>query len=607
MYNEDTISENGGASNNQSLEDQQTVRHVMKLFKKAKKYRSRYDRNWLHYYKMFRGDQWDGIKMPRYRQKEIINMIWQAIQSNLPLQTDVRPKLSFIPEEPSDQPFAEVLNKVSEFDWESNNWLEQLTNVILDGYLYGTGISSQGYDPAAMMGAGSATYKSEDPFYFYPDPEAEDVNCKKCEYIIKAEPVETERLKRAFPEFSEDIKSDIRDVIKSSKTALNDFKIRTQATDREMPDITWTEGQEKDRGQTLLITAYMKPSDTEEVDEETDELEEDGSPKVKVVVRKKYPYGRKVVIACGIKLGETELPFDHGQFPFAKYVNYVLPREFYGVSEVEQLESPQRIFNKLINASLEILNYMGNPIWITDTSSGVDPHKLVNRTGLVVEKEPNSEVRREAGVQLSGTALSFIDRMEQWFNNVAGTQDVTKGQTPGSVTAASAIEQLQEAARTRIRQKQRNLDVYLRKVGRQYVDVILEKYAAPRIVRVTNNQDDAQFFKISMSKEQDESGEQKVSAIIQQYKQGEDGTVVADSEFKQMLISGRFDVRVNTGSSLPFAVADKEQKVLALYDRQILDAEEVLDALEYPNREEILERLKQREQEALAMAQQGGQ
>ena len=74
-----------------------------------------------------------------------------------------------------------------------------------------------------------------------------------------------------------------------------------------------------------------------------------------------------------------------------------------------------------------------------------------------------------------------------------------------------------------------------------------------------------------------------------------------------MLISGRFDVRVNTGSSLPFAVADKEQKVLALYDRQILDAEEVLDALEYPNREEILERLKQREQEALAMAQQGGQ
>lgn len=601
MYDNDTqLSENGGASNTQSLEDQQTVRHVMKLFKKAKKYRARYDRNWLHYYKMFRGDQWDGIKMPRYRQKEIINMIWQAVQSNMPLQTDVRPRLSFIPQDPSDQPFAEILNKVSEHDWESQNWLEQLSCLILDGYIYGTGISFQGYDSDAKMGEGAATYKSEDPFYIYPDPEATDVNCKKSEFIIKAEPVETERLKRAFPEFEDEIKSDIRDVIKSSKTALNDFKIRTQATDREMPDITWTEGQEKDRGMTLVITAYMKPQDTEEVDEETEELEDDGSPKVKTIVRKKFPYGRKVVIACGLKLMETELPFQHGQFPFERYQNYILPREFYGVSEVEQLESPQRIFNKLINASLEILNLMGNPIWVVDSSSGVDPHKLVNKTGLVVEKEPNSEVRREAGTQLSGTALSFIDRMESWFNNIAGTQDVTRGQTPGSVTAASAIEQLQDAAKTRIRQKQRNLDVYLRKVGQQYVDIILEKYSAPRIVRVTNNEDDAQYFKLSVDKDPDG----KVNAIVQHYNQREDGTIVPDNELKQMYIAGRFDVRVNTGSSLPFAVADKEQKVLALYDRQILDAEEVLDALEYPNREEILQRLKEREEAAMMAAQQ---
>ena len=603
MQNEDIQSENGGANNNQSLEDQQCVRHVMKLFKRAKKYRSRYDRNWLHYYKMFRGDQWDGIKMPRYRQKEIINMVWQAIQSNMPLQTDVRPKLSFIPEDPSDQPFAEVLNKISEHDWESNNWLEQLSCVILDGYLYGTGISKQAYDPEAKMGVGCATYKSIDPFYFYPDPNAEDVNDSKCEYVIFAEPVDTERLKRAFPEFEDEIKADVRDVIKSSKTALNDFKIRTQATDREMPDITWTEGQEKDRPMTLLITAYMKPADMEKEDEETEEVDEDGTPKVKTIVRKKFPYGRKVIIASGLKLFESELPFQHGDFPFAKYVNYVLPREFYGVSEVEQLESPQRIFNKLINASLEILNYMGNPIWITDTSSGVDPHKLVNRTGLVVEKEPNSEVRREPGVQLSGTALSFIDRMESWFNNVAGTQDVSRGQTPGSVTAASAIEQLQDAARTRIRQKQRNLDAYLRKVGQQYVDIILEKYSAPRIVRVTNNNDDAQYFKVSISQA---DGEEKVNAIIHQYREKDDGTIVPDNELKQMYIAGRFDVRVNTGSSLPFARSDKEEKVLALFDRQILDAEEVLNAMEYPNREEILVRLKEREEQALAMAQQEG-
>jgi hypothetical protein len=590
-----------------SEEEAQDVKLVLDTFKRYKKHRSKYDRNWMHYYKMWRGDQWHNVKMPNFRQQEVINMIWQTIQSNMPLQTDVRPKISYIPEEPNDTAFAEVLNQVSESDWERKNWLTQLSEVILDGYIYGTGFAQMGYDPDDDYGVGSATFESVDPFYVYPDPEARDVNGPDSFGMIIAEPMCTKRLKQMFPKHADKIKSDVKDVISSSKTSLNDFKIKASNTDKDMPDITFLDGQEKAEERTLLITAYLKPQETQD----QEEMEEDGS--VKVVTKKVYPFGRVIKVACGVKLDEKQLPFENGKFPFARYVNYILPREFYGVSEVEQLESPQRVFNKLLNASLEILNLMGNPIWVVDTASGVDPHHLVNRTGLVVEKEPGSEVRRESGVQLSGSALSLIDRLETWFNNVSGTQDVARGQTPGSVTAASAIEQLQEAARTRIRQKQRNLDAFIRDIARQYSEIVLENYTKPRIFRVTNDEGSTEFFKFSITKEQGPLGEfdEKKVAVIQRFAEGEiDGNdvVIEETPTKMALQSSAFDVRVNTGSTLPFTTAQKEQQALNLFDRQVIDAEELLSIMEFPNREEILNRMEQKQAElAEQAALQGGQ
>ena len=66
-------------------------------------------------------------------------------------------------------------------------------------------------------------------------------------------------------------------------------------------------------------------------------------------------------------------------------------------------------------------------------------------------------------------------------------------------------------------------------------------------------------------------------------------------------------MRVSTGSSLPFAKAEKEAKLLNLFDRQIIDAEEVLKGTDYPNFQAVLQRLemkKQQEAQAAMMAQQ---
>lgn len=573
----------------QSPEDRQCVAKVLKEFEKLKKHRSKYDYNWLHYYKMWRGDQWDGIKMPKHRQRECINMIWQTVQANMPLQTDARPRIQFVAEEPSDIEFANVLNEVMEADWERGNWLVPLSEIILDGYIYGTGYGSLVYDSEADFGMGSAQFESEDPFYLYPDNEAREINDHRSKIFIKAEPVDTDSLKREFPEFEDKIKSDIDSDIQSSKTSLNDYTARTSNSDRDMPDVSFLTGKQKTTPRTMLITAWMKPDETEEV--ESEEADENGEISTKIIIKKVYPFGRVIKIANGLKIFEGTLT-ESGRFPFMKYVNYMLPREFFGVSEVEQLESPQRVFNKILNAAIEIMNLMGNPIWVISTDSGIDPNKLINRTGLVVEKEPGSEVRREHGVELNSTIFPLLDRLESWFDKIGGNQEVSRGQAPASITASSAIEQLMDAARTRIKQKQRNLDAMVRDLGRQYVDIVLENYTQSRVFRVTNDQTGTKYFKFRVDKVLVDGKTQLVGKIRNYIQDGE--SIAMSDEEKEFFISGRFDVKVNTGTSLPFAVADKENKSFALFDRGIIDEEEVLNNIEYPNKEQVIQKLMER-------------
>ena len=577
------------ASDKNDPKDKSDIDNLFKIFNRYKKARNRYDKKWMHYYRMFRGKQWSA-KRPKWFSSEIVNFVFQAIQSQAPLQTDARPKFTFIPEEPSDTAFARVLEKVSDSDWEKHNWLATVFEVLLDGYIYGTGISSMSYDHTIDNGLGAPVYKSEEPFYCYPDPDCNDFNDSESEGFIYAAPVNTCKLKRQHPKFAPSIKSDVRDFVKSSKTDIYSDRFGYFNSDKELPEFTQGQAPESD-GRTMVYRFYLKPKELEEIKEENEEGET-------YTIKKKYPNGRYVIIANGIKLVDSDLEYEDNLIPFSKYNNYILPREFWGISEIEQLESPQKVFNKILAFTLDAYALMGNPIWIVDYSSGLDPSSMHNVPGAVYEKEKGTEVRREQGVGVNPGALQLLNQMADWFNQVGGQSEFARGNAPGGVTAASAIEQLISTSRIRIRQKQRNLDAYMKTVGVQYSNRVFEFYTVPRLYRMTNDDGSQSYLKFHIEK--DDTLNQK-AALIQEYRENEEGNFVG-SNVEKLILKGNLDIRVKTGSDLPFEAADKENKALALFDRGIIDAEEVLDQLQYPNKEKILQRV--REQADVMAAQQ---
>lgn len=595
----------GTPTYNPTPEEKKTIKLVNRLFDKAKKHRKKYDQHWLDYYKFFRGKQWKEQR-PSYRHSEVINFVFQAIQSVVPILTDTRPRFEFNPQDPQDIEFAKILSDVSASDWEHGNWSLKLAENIYDSHIVGTAFGEFCFDQSARLGVGQIDYATKDPFYCFPDPRAQDINDKRGRYFIYAEPEDIEVLQREYPHVKDYFKPDLMDLIQGDKTELDQVTYKSPTDNK-----TIIEGSSAyevgHQNQALKVTLYLKSDEfTEEEKDRKDEagntvMGPDGQPIKYFEQRLKYPNGRKIVIAGGVLCESGDNPYEDGLFPYARLVNYILPREFWGMSEVEQLQSPQKIFNKLVSYALDVLTLMGNPIWMVPTGSGVDTDNLFNRPGLIVEydtQQSGEKPTRQEGVQLQPYVLQLIDRMAQWFDSISGANEVTRGVRPEGITAASAITSLQEAAQTRIRQKSRNVDAFLQSGGQLYKNRVFQFYSVPRIVRMTNDQNATQFFKFHVEKIPMPDGTTQRKATIRPMV---DGSESLDNA-REYMIRGDFDVKVSTGSNLPFAKAEKANLAFKLKEQGAIDELELLKAVEYPNAEAVWERVVQRQQQ-MAMAQ----
>lgn len=591
-----------------TTEEKKAVKLVDRLFDKAKEHRRKYDEKWLDYYKMFRGKQWFEQR-PSYRHSEVINFIFQSIQSIVPIMTDARPKFDFLPTEPSDYELSAILSDVAQSDWERHNWLMDLTEVVYDGHFYGIGLLEIGYDHEWNFGEGTIDLCSFDPFYAYPDPEARDVN-KKSRYFVTAVPTDIEEVKKKYPDKKEYLKPDLVDLMQGDKTELDQVKFKSPTDNKTLLEGSSTHDL-KSKDRVLVKTLWILDEEIEE--EEQDKVGDDGNPvtnelgevETEFVQKKKYPRGRKVVTANGILLEDGPNEYEDGKFPYGRYVNYILPREFHGMSDVEQLQSPQKMFNRLVSYALDVLMLMGNPIWKVGANANVDTDNLFNAPGTIVEADDISQVQREEGVQLQPYVLQLIDRMSGWFDGISGANDVTRGIRPEGVSAAAAISTLQEASQTRIRLKSRNLDALLQNAGQMWVSRAFQFYTVPRVFRLTNNGAVEKYFKFHVDRRVDETtGEESKVAVIRNFNKTEDGRFLEDPVAKEIQIRGDFDVRVTTGSALPFEKDRRANLAFKLFENGVIDEPELLKAVSYPNWEAVWERVQQkREAEAQAQAE----
>jgi len=277
-------------------------------------------------------------------------------------------------------------------------------------------------------------------------------------------------------------------------------------------------------------------------------------------------------------------PYWDGVHPYDMMDWYVDVDTPWGLSEISALKNPQTLYNKIIEVLIENGMLMNNGMWIADYNAfDVDGWKqLTNIPGGIIKKRPGTEVRRDAPAGLPPSLMQLATYLENFIEKEPGIHELT-GKKPGQVQSGLGVEAMQQMAAAMIRIKSRALESLLQRVGQKFISRVIQFFTTDRIL-----------YGIGPS------GDFKEYLFVRKHFH----EALSAEALKDAHRDFRF--RVIPGSSLSMTKTQKGLLAAELMKIGAVDDQAVLEAIEFPNWKEVLERTKMKQQAGLMPVPGGG-
>ena len=429
---------------------------TLQKFKDAVSAKEPITAKWMQYMQAWDNSLYEDASVPSYRSNYISNLIFSTIESMRPIMFDANPKFEAVPVTMEAAKYVGDINQVLDWEWHRTHMGRKMLANSIYTFVLGNSVIFLPYKFSDKPGSsvdGDVDGVPVNPFNLYPDPLATSV--EDAEYLIYADYFHVDVLKRLYPDKAEYLKG-------------SDIQYAELVNNRN-------EGA-KITNQVLVLEVWARDYTTIEVEEENGEKTQ----------KAQFPNGRVITAApeLSLILKDEENPYQTGRFPFFLFKDIDVPFQFWGEGEVKWLLSPQEAITALSNQVIDNAKHTANMQWIIDKNAGIPKGELTNRPGLIIRKNPGSEVRRDAPPSMPMYVSETIARLQRDIEVVSGVHDVTRGQNPGGIESGSAIMALQEAAQTRIRMKVKIYEYALGELGQEWLERIKQFWKYDRLVPV---------------------------------------------------------------------------------------------------------------------------
>lgn len=290
---------------------------------------------------------------------------------------------------------------------------------------------------------------------------------------------------------------------------------------------------------------------------------------------KKYPNGMYVLWANNQILFKQEQWLykyaDAFEYPFTK-IDHIPTGRFYGESTIVDLMSLQKEYNRTRSQIIEAKNRMAKPQLMAIRGS-VDPNRITSEPGLIIQVQPGYQMPQPLPLQnLPSYVIEEIDRIQSDMNDISSQHEITKGQVPPGVTAATAISFLQEQDDSKLHTTISSLEEGVERIGRHFLSHVSQFWDVPRTIRITGANGQYEAF-----------------------------------QFTKGSLRGNVDFIVESGSAAPVSRAAKQAFIMELMKNQYIPPQlglRYLDMSETGRLYEDMQRnVRQAQRENLRMAQ----
>jgi hypothetical protein len=265
-------------------------------------------------------------------------------------------------------------------------------------------------------------------------------------------------------------------------------------------------GNDQLKDQVLVTETYIKPGTTP-----------------------KFPQGGMVLMVADqlVTMTKDGLPYEHGMYPFGVLTG-IETGQFYRKSVIQSVIPIQDELNRIFAQLIKYKNMVIRPQMMYDEGS-VDVSRIVSKAGLWIPVRLG--MSRPAPIQLPTLPQAVADLVQQLrsvMDDISGQHQVSRAQTPGADTAASALSLMQETDDNFLSPTFDSIELCLKHIGKFVLSNAQQFWDQPRYIKVT----------------------------------GEDSSIDAQILYGADLKNGT-DVRVETGSGLPMG---KSARIAVLTD-----------------------------------------
>ena len=400
------------------------------------------------------------------------------------------PEPNILPREQGDKGEAVMLSAIIPCILEQNNFEDTYSGAMWQKLKTGTGCYKVVWDKAKLNGLGDIHVERVNLLNVYWEPGVTDI--QKSRYFFSTELCDKDVLEERYPQLKGKLKGQ---GFISTKFLYDDHvKTENKLTVVEVYYHKYIRGKN-----TLQYCRYVGDQVIYATENETQRPTRQavdpttGKPVLDTM-------GQPVMEAAGLSMAEKGL-YDHGKYPYFFDTLYPIEGSPCGYGFVDLCRNPQTEIDLLKTAMVKNAQVGATPRYFSRIDGNINENEFLDTTKPIVHVNGNVDeatLRRIEHVALDGMYVNLLDRSIDELRETSGNTEAATGSAPGSVTAASGIAALQEAAgKTSSDSTQASYRVYAQIVDicieliRQFYDMprkfrILGQYGMERYVTYTN-------------------------------------------------------------------------------------------------------------------------